>query len=107
MRGAEARTARNALAGELTPLKGCAPATVTAGYNVRSGEVSARACGGGTCAEGHVAKALGGKNADIRFTEAMRPRTGAEVPVCADCEAECGRAAFPKATKFQTDELKK
>ena len=104
---AEARAARNALAGELAPLKGQAPATVTAGYNVRTGEVAARACGGGTCAEGHVAKALGGNKADIRFTEAIRPRTGAEVPVCAGCEAEYGRAAFPKATKFQTDELKK
>ncbi|HEL4111666.1 TPA: RHS repeat-associated core domain-containing protein [Stenotrophomonas maltophilia] len=104
---AEARAARNALAGELAPLKGQAPATVTAGYNVRTGEVAARACGGGTCAEGHVAKALGGNKADIGFTEAIRPRTGAEVPVCAGCEAEYGRAAFPKATKFQTDELKK
>ncbi|MDI9274313.1 RHS repeat-associated core domain-containing protein [Stenotrophomonas sp. PFBMAA-4] len=104
---AEARAARDALAGELAPLKGRAPATVTAGYNVKTGKVAARACGGGTCAEGHVAKALGGNKADIRFTEAVRPRTGAEVPVCASCEAEYGRGAFPKEAKFQRDELSK
>ena len=104
---AEARAARNALAGELAPLKGRAPATVTAGYNVKAGEVAARACGGGTCAEGHVAKALGGNKTDIRFTEAVRPRTGAEVPVCVSCEAEYGRGAFPKEARFQRDELSK
>jgi hypothetical protein len=85
-------------------LKGKAPATVTGGYNVKTGEVAARACGGGKCAENHVVDALGGVKGDVRFTEAVRPRTGAEVPVCARCEATFGRGPFPSNTRFKTDE---
>lgn len=101
---AEARAARDALAAELAPLKGKAPATVTGGYNVNTGEVAARACGGGKCAENHVVDALGGVNGDVRFTEAMRPRTGAQVPVCPRCEATFGRGPFPSNTRFRSDE---
>jgi RHS repeat-associated protein len=101
---AEAREARDALSAELAPLKGRAPATVTGGYNVQTGEVAARACGGGKCAENHVVDALGGDKGDVRFTEAVRPRTGAEVPVCPRCEATFGREPFPPNTRFKTDE---
>jgi RHS repeat-associated protein len=100
----EARVARDALAAELAPLKGKAPATVTGGYNTKTGEVAARACGGGKCAEDHVFDALGRAKGDVRFTEAIRPRTGAEVPVCARCEASFGREPFPRNTRFKTDE---
>jgi RHS repeat-associated protein len=100
----EARAARDALSAELAPLKGKAPATVTGGYNVKTGEVAARACGGGKCAENHVVDALGGAKGDVRFTEAVRPRTGAEVPVCPRCEATFGREPFPRNTRFKTDE---
>lgn len=103
----EARIARDALAQKLAPLKGKAPATVTGGYNIKTGEVAARACGGGNCAETNVVKALGGNKADIRFTEAIRPRAGTEVPICARCELDYGRSPFPQGTKFQTDELRK
>jgi RHS repeat-associated protein len=99
----EARAARDALAAELAPLKGKAPATVTGGYNVKTGEVAARACGGGKCAEDHVLDALGGVKADVRFTEAVRPRTGAQVPVCPRCEGSFGRDPFPPGTLFKTD----
>ncbi|MBL8297960.1 MAG: hypothetical protein JNN30_06365 [Rhodanobacteraceae bacterium] len=101
---AEARAARDALSAELAPLKGKAPATVTAGYNVKTGEVAARACGDGKCAENHVVDALGGVKGDVRFTEAVRPRTGVEVPVCPRCEATFGRDSFPQNTRFKTDE---
>ena len=100
----EATTARNALAESLAPLKGKAPATVTGGYNVKTGEVAARACGGGKCAEDHVVDALGGNKADVRFTEAIRPRTGEQVPVCQRCEASYGRTPFPSGTRFKSDE---
>jgi RHS repeat-associated protein len=100
----EARAARDALAAELAPLKGKAPATVTGGYNIKTGEVAARACGGGKCAEDHVVDALGGVKGDVRFTEAVRPRTGTEVPVCSRCETNFGREAFPKSTRFKSDE---
>ena len=101
-----ARGARDALSSALSSLTGKArPATVTGGFNVRTGEVAARACGGGKCAEDHVVQALGGNKAEVKFTEAVRPRTGAEVPVCQRCESTYGRDAFPKGTKFKSDEL--
>jgi len=99
----EARIARDALSLELKPLNGKAPATVTAGYNEATGQVAARACGGGQCAEAHVVNALGGNKADVKFTEATRPRTGAEVPVCEKCEATYGRNSFPPGTQFKSD----
>ncbi len=99
----DARIARNALVDDLAPLKGKAPATVTAGWNTRTGEVVARACGGGQCAEQHVVDALGGVQDEVRFSEAARPRTGAEVPVCPNCENSFGRDPFPAGTKFKND----
>src|SRR5262249_33861741 len=99
----KAREARDALARELNPMKGDAPPTITAGYNTRTGQVAARACGGGKCAENHVEEALGGNKAEIRFTEAMRPRNYVEVPVCPRCEATYGREAFPPYTLFKSD----
>jgi hypothetical protein len=101
---AEAVAARDALAESLVPLKGRAPATVTAGYNVKTGEVAARACDGGKCAEDVVVKALGGNKADVRFVKAVRPRTGEQVPVCVHCEASYGRNVFKSVTKFKSDE---
>ena len=100
---AEARAARDALAAELAPLRSKAPATVTGGYNTRTGEVAARACGGRKCAETHVVEALGGNKAEVSLTEAVRPRTGLEVPVCLTCEATYGRGAFPPGTRFKSD----
>jgi len=97
---AEARLARDSLSRSLASQPGRPPATVTAGYNTRTGQVAARACGDGKCAEDHVAAALGGNKREIKFTEAVRPRTGAEVPICERCEATYGRGAFPPGTQF-------
>ena len=88
----------------LTPFKGKAPATVTGGYNIKTGNVAARAYGGGKCAEDHVLDALSGEKAEVRFTTAVRPRTGAKVPVCARCEGSYGREPFPLGTRFKNDE---
>jgi len=99
----EARSARDALSAELKPLARRAPPTVTGGYNIRTGEVAARACGGGKCAEDLVVEALGGNRAEVRFTEAVRPRTGEEIPICLRCEATYGRDPFPPGTKFKSD----
>ena len=98
----EAIIARDALAKSASMAKN-KPATVTGGYNVKTGEVAARACGGGKCAEDHVVNALGGAKGDVRFTKATRPRTGKEVPVCQRCEGSYGRSAFPPGTKFKSD----
>ena len=100
----KARRARDRLVDQTQPLKGKAPATVTGGYNLKTGEAAARACGGGKCAEDHVVDALGGVKENVRFTKAVRPRTRAEVPVCARCEASYGRGSFPAGTRFKSDE---
>jgi RHS repeat-associated protein len=102
----EAREARDALAAELAPLGKKAPLTVTAGYNVKTGQVAARACGGGMCAEDHVVEALGGKREDVRFTEATRPKNGKEVSICERCEGKYGREPFPPGTRFRSDQPK-
>jgi RHS repeat-associated protein len=99
---AEARAARDALSAELAALKK-PPATVTGGYNVQTGEVAAKACGGGKCAENNVVDALGGVNKDIRFTEAVRPRTGEEVPICQRCQGTFSTTQFPNGTRFRND----
>jgi RHS repeat-associated protein len=93
----EAEIARDALANEVGPSK----ATVSAGYNSKTGKVVAAACEGGKCAEDVVhGKLEGGADG---FTKAVRPRTGKEVPICARCEATYGRDKFPAGTKFETD----
>jgi hypothetical protein len=94
----EAISARDALAESLKTQKN-PPATVTAGYKAK-GEVVAKACGGGKCAEDHVANALGKVE---KFTPATRPRTGNEVPICLRCEATYGRSSFPSGTRFRSD----
>lgn len=55
------------------------------------------------CAENHVVEALGGIKENVRFTTAVRPRTGAEVPICPNCETTFGREAFPADARFKTD----
>lgn len=104
---AEAQAARDTLAETASKLSNSKrPATVTAGYNIKTGEVTAKACGGGKCAEDHVVEALGGNKEDVRFTEAVRPRTGEQVPVCTRCEENYGRESFPsETTRFKSDEL--
>jgi len=82
---------------------GKSKATVTGGYNTKTGEVAARANGGGRCAEDHVVDALGGDKSAVRFTSAIRPRTGQQVPVCERCEANYGRDPFPAGTQFKSD----
>ena len=103
---AEARAARDVLSESAAKLSNNKrPATVTAGYNTKTGEVAARACGGGKCAEDHVVDALGGNKANVRFTEAVRPRTGEQVPVCTRCEGNFGREPFPSGTtRFKSDQ---
>ncbi len=84
------------------------PQTVTAGYNTKTGQVVAAACGSGECAEAHVVKQLGGDKSVVRFTQAMRvneARRGISMqqPICAICEGEYGRSPFPAGTIYQSD----
>ena len=96
--------ARDSLAKELAMQKH-PPATVVGAYSPSTGQVAAGASRGGGlgCAEGVCAEALG-TPPDIQFTPAIRPRTGASVDVCVNCESTYGRSAFPDpATKFSSD----
>lgn len=88
---------RDILAASLQPMGGRAPATVTAGRDA-AGNVVAKACAGGKCAENHVADALPGTV--TKFTTATRPRSGREVPICSNCQALYGRDHFPSGAQF-------
>ena len=100
----EAVAARDALAAELA-LKNHIPAVVVGAYSPSTGRVTAGASlgSGRGCAEGVCAGNLG-HPADVKFTRAVRPRTGKYFPVCEKCEATYGRGAFPDPeTVFKTD----
>ena len=99
----DARTARDQLASEV----GASKATVTGGVNTETGQVAACANGGEGCAEDNVVRELGGDKEKVQFTEAIRPRTGEQVPVCERCEERYGRDKFPDGTRFKSDELPK
>ena len=77
-------------------------ATVTGGYNVDTGQVAAGCSSGdGTmCAEDDVVQQLGGDPSKVRFTEATRPRTGGEVPVCIRCQAKYSPDQFPEGVGY-------
>lgn len=101
-----ARSARNALAAEIKAQRRTNDvATVSAGFNTRTGEVAARGCSRGKCAEDYVVEALGGKKEEVRFTEAVRPRHGREVPVCARCQEKYSREQFPPGTRFDPEKV--
>ncbi|GAB78175.1 hypothetical protein SAMN05421595_0697 [Austwickia chelonae] len=91
-----ARVARDAKAAEV----GRSKATVTGGYG-RDGVPRARCSSspiGG--AEDDVARQIGGNPKDITFTEAIRPRTGDQVPICQRCQATFDQSQFPPGTLF-------
>ncbi|MCW3844991.1 polymorphic toxin-type HINT domain-containing protein [Micromonospora yasonensis] len=80
------------------------PASVTAGYNVETRQFAAgHSTGNGNCAEVCVINQLGGDPSKIRFTTAVRPRTGKQLPICFSCEATSPRSHFPPNTQFRSD----
>lgn len=96
---ATARKARDAKAAEV----GRSKATVTGGYDPSTGRVVAGCSRNPTgCAEDDIARQLGIPPDQIRFIEAIRPRTGRQVPVCARCQSKYGRSQFPPGTIFGT-----
>jgi len=99
----QARKARDALA-NTDQVQKDEPGAVTGGYNAQTGEVGA-ACsdGAGMCAERVLEQNLNANPEDMHFSEAMRPRTGNQQPVCLYCEMRYGRDAFPPGTLFESD----
>ena len=96
---AQARAARDAKAAEV----GRARAAVTGGYNRRTGEVVAGCSGNGFCAEDDVVRQLGGDPSDVQFTEAIRPRTGRQQPICQRCQGKYTPDQFPSDVWFEPE----
>ncbi len=111
----DATQARNKVLNDLDQLSGKEKkkvSTVVGGYNEKTGEVAVglKTSGGDCdhCAEtlvyDELVYKLGGNPKDVKFTKAVRPRTGEVIPVCDKCEANYGRDAFPEeGTKFKSD----
>ncbi len=76
-------------------------ATVTGGVNVQTGEVVSGYNTAGRCAEDMVVERLGGDASKVRFSEAIRPRTGEQVPVCERCQGTYTPAQFPEGVIFE------
>lgn len=98
---AQARVARD----DLAAATGSRHATVTGAYDVRTGKVVSGHSGRGFCAETHCVRQLvekGSKPGDIRFVEAIRPRTGLEVPVCTRCQGTYQPGQFPPTIRRDT-----
>ncbi len=96
----QARLARDQVAEQA----GSRVATVTGGYDPATGRVVAGCSGPGFCAEDDALRQLvelGGDPDNVRFTEAIRPRTGLEVPVCVRCQATYLPSQFPASVRFQ------
>ena len=94
---AAARAARDAKAAEV----GSSKATVTGGYG-KDG-VPRAGCNSNPigCAEDDVARQIGGDPGDINFTEAIRPRTGEQVPICWSCQGKYDPSQFPPGTEWK------
>lgn len=94
---AAARAARNAKAVEV----GSSKATVTGGYGMNG--VPRAGCNSNPigCAEDDVARQIGGDPGDINFTEAIRPRTGEQVPICWSCQGKYDPSQFPPGTEWK------
>jgi hypothetical protein len=98
---AQARVARD----ELAASTGSRHATVTGAYDPTTGRVVAGASGPGFCAETSCVRQLveaGSDPANVRFVEAIRPRTGLQVPVCTRCQGMYQPSQFPVDVQFQT-----
>jgi hypothetical protein len=91
----EARGARDALADEV----GASKATVTGGVDPATGRVAAGCNSNPTgCAEADVVRQLGVDPQSVQFTEAIRPRTGSQVPICHRCQETYNPSQFPSGT---------
>ncbi len=91
-----ARAARDSKAAEV----GRSKATVTGGHGKDGRPVAGCSSNPTGCAEDDVARQIGGDPADITFTEAIRPRTGEQVPICPRCQETYNQSQFPPGTLY-------
>jgi hypothetical protein len=100
----KARAQRNAAAAEWETLSKAERekiATVTGGVNTETGQATSGYNTGGKCAEDMVVEKLGGDPSKIKFSEAVRPRTGQQVPVCERCQLKYKPDQFPEGARFE------
>jgi len=76
-------------------------ATVTGGVNTETGQATSGYNTGGKCAEDMVVDKLGGDPSKVKFSEAVRPRTGEQVPVCERCQLKYKPDQFPEGVIFK------
>ncbi len=98
-----ARNARNTMVAawkDLPRAEREAVAVVTGGVNIETGAVAGGYNTGGQCAEEMVVSRLGGDASKVRFSEALRPRTGQQAPVCLGCQTRYIKAQFPEGVIF-------
>ncbi len=74
--------------------------TVVAGVDEATGKIIVKAkstsrYGNTLCAEDLVSQAFGGNRPLIKFTPAIRPRTGEVIPVCERCQGKYPESQFP------------
>jgi hypothetical protein len=81
-------------------------ATVTGGVNVETGQVAGGYNTAGKCAEDMVVERLGGDASKIRFSEAVRPRTGQQQPVCVGCQGKFVKEQFPEGVIYGGPDVK-
>ncbi len=90
---------------QLAAATGSRHATVTGAYDPATGRVVAGASGPGYCAETSCVRQLvemGSDPANVRFVEAIRPRTGLQVPVYSRCQGMYSPSQFPDDAMVQT-----
>lgn len=78
-------------------------AVVTGGVNIETGQVAGGYNTVGQCAENMVVERLGGDASKIRFSEAVRPRSGQQVKVCLGCQpGKYLKEQFPEGVIFES-----
>ena len=80
---------------------GAGKATVTGGYDPATRRVVAGCSSNPVgCAEDDVVRQLGIDPSDAGFTEALRPHTGAQVPICINRQLKYDPSQFPPGTQW-------
>ena len=102
----QARNARNTMVDAYNQMSNAQRkqiSTVTGGVNVETGQVAGGYATKAGCAEDMVVARLGGDASKVRFSEAVRPRTGQQQPVCLGCQGKYPRTQFPSDSTILKD----
>jgi RHS repeat-associated protein len=100
---------RDKLVADLAPKGWDGPPAVIGAFSKKTYKVTAQEACTKLCAEDNAALALGltRGSKDIGFTKAIRPRDGAHIPACSNCQRDYPAGAFQKGTVMDTRTSKK